>query len=246
MFGETESKYLAGLLDADGCLTYSYNNGYLSLTMCISMSESIDKDGKTAKYLSSKVGQLYTRKREENLAVQNEWTVRKRKDLEKLLPHIIKHMVVKGSQWSLMLETFREYKAVPITREKVLELREEASKCRGPKKPKIHPTWAWAAGYIDGDGWFLCRDRGNYIEKHVGAVAHADHTEGLELLHKAFGGVLKKDNKGYIRWIKNLGNRDIVFAKRFLKKMVNHSKLKKWKIEKILSTYPQRLTEDKS
>lgn len=244
MFGETESKYLAGLLDADGCLTYGYNNGYLSLTMCISMSESIDKDGKMAQYLSSKVGSLYTRKRKEEWSVQNEWVVRKRSDLEKLLPHVIKHMVVKGSQWSLMLETFRNYKGVGITEQDLEALREESSKCRGPLKPKNHPTWAWVAGYIDGDGWYLCRERKYYTERHVGVVAHKDHVEGLKLLHKAFGGVLK-DDRGHVRWIKNLGNRDITFAKRFLKKMVNHSKLKKWKIERLLSTYPQRLSEDK-
>ncbi len=234
MFGEIESKYLAGLLDADGCLHFTDNNGYLALTMSLSMSESIDKDGKFAKYLSSKVGKLYTRKREDSWAVQNEWVVRKRSDLETLLPHIIKHMVVKGAKWQKMLEIFRS-KPSEFSLD---DLRKEVD-ITGPVKPKNHPTWAWAAGYIDGDGWYMKRERPNQIEMQVGVVSQ--QLEGLNLLQKAFGGVVKPD-RGYYRWIKNLGPRDKQFALMFLKKMVNHSHLKKWKIEQLLSTYSQRLS----
>ncbi len=242
MFSETEKKYLAGLLDADGSLSYAFNNGYLSLVMHLSMSESIDREGKYAKYLGSKVGKLLTRKRDDNWAVQNEWVVRKRSDLEHLLPHITKHMVVKGKKWQHMLETFRAYKARPITKEDMFSLRQVADALRGPLRAKKHPTWAWTAGYIDGDGWYLCRQRKTQIERHVGVVSHGEHLEGLELLHKAFGGVLKED-RGHYRWIKNLGPRDKQFAISFLKKMVNHTHLKKWKIEQLLSTYSQRLSD---
>ena len=242
MFSETEKKYLAGLLDADGSLSYSHNNGYLSLVFSISMSESIDRDGKYCKYLSSKVGKLYTRKRDDNWAIQNEWVVRKRNDLERLLPHITKHMVVKGNKWQHMLETFREYKATPISEEEFIRLRDLANNLRGPIKAKKHPTWGWIAGYIDGDGWYLKRERPKQVEQHVGVVSNIENPEGVDLLHKAFGGVLKED-RGHLRWIKNLGPRDKQFTISFLKKMVNHSNLKKWKIEQLLSTYSQRLSD---
>lgn len=241
MFGETESKYLAGLLDADGSLSFVHNNGYLSLMLHLSMSESIDKGGKYAHYLVSKVGKLHTRKRNENWAVQNEWILYARNDHEKTLPHVIKHMVVKGKKWSFMLETLREYKGKKLTKEEFLEFRSFANDLHGPLKSKKHPTWAWTAGYIDGDGWYLKREREHQTEMHVGVVSHPDSPEGLELLHKAFGGVLKMD-RGHLRWIKNLGPRDKQFAKSFLKKMVNHSHLKQWKIEQLLSTYSQRLS----
>jgi hypothetical protein len=241
MFGETESKYLAGLLDADGCLSFVHNNGYLALMLHLSLSESIDRDGKYANYLSSKVGKLHTRKRDDNWATQNEWIIYARNEHEAVLPHVIKHMVVKGKEWQFMLDCFREYKATPISEEAFAELRKAANSIHGPLKPKNHPTWAWVAGYIDGDGWYLKRQRKNSTEMHVGVVSHADSTEGLQLLHKAFGGVLKND-RGHVRWIKNLGPRDKQFTISFLKKMVNHSNLKKWKIEQLLSTYSQRLT----
>lgn len=242
MFSETEKKYLAGLLDADGCLTYSYNNGYLALSMQLSASESIDREGKYLKYLSSKVGRLYTRKRDDNWAVQNEWVIRKRSDLEKFIPHVAKHMVVKGAKWQHMLETFRKYKGLGISKGELETLREEADQHKGSIRFKKHPTWAWTAGYIDGDGWYLKRERGKHVEQHVGVVSHPEHPEGVELLHKAFGGVLKLD-RGHLRWIRNLGSRDKQFTISFLKKMVNHTHLKKWKIEQLLSTHSQRLSD---
>lgn len=242
MFSETEKKYLAGLLDADGSLVYVHNNGYLHLMLHLSMSESIDRNGTYSKYLGSKVGQISTRKRDDNWAIQNEWVVRKRSDLEKLLPHITKHMVVKGAKWQHMLETFRAYKGKVISEGDLVNLRKDASQHKGSIKFKKHPTWAWTAGYIDGDGWYLKRERGKHTEQHVGVVSHPDHPEGVELLHKAFGGVLKND-RGHLRWIKNLGPRDKRFAISFLKKMVNHTHLKKWKIEQLLSTYSQRLSD---
>lgn len=234
MFGEQESKYLAGLLDADGNLCLVNNNGYLHIVLSLSMSESIDRDGKFAKYLSSKVGKLQTRRRKDTWATQNEWVVRKRSDLEKLLPHVIKHMVVKGASWQKMLELYR-------SKPKEFDLEKLRSDClvTGPVKPKNHPSWPWVAGYIDGDGWYLKRKRPRQVEMHVGVVSNT--TEGLELLQKAFGGVIKPD-RGYYRWIKNLGPRDKKFALMFLRKMVNHSRLKKWKIEQLLSTYSQRLS----
>lgn len=239
MFGETESKYLAGLLDADGSLSFVHNNGYLSLMFSCSMSESIDRNGELAKYLSSKVGKLHTRKREDTWAVQNEWVIYSRKEHELFLPHVIKHMVVKGNKWNFMLEKFRELKATKLTESEFNSLRETADSLHGPVKHKNHPTWAWVAGYIDGDGWYLKRVRKN-VEMHVGAVSHPAQQEGLQLLHKAFGGTLKND-RGHIRWIRNLGPRDKKFALDFLSKMVQHSRLKKWKIEQLISTYSQRL-----
>jgi len=240
MFGETESKYLAGLLDADGSLSFVHNHGYLSLMFSISMSESIDREGKYAKYLSSKVGKLHTRQRDDKWATQNEWVVYARGDHELMLPHIIKHMVVKGKKWQFMLDKFREYKAIKVSEEEFLSIRDEANSLTGPVKPKNHPSWAWVAGYIDGDGWYMSRERTRQTERQVGVVSHIDHPSGVNLLHKAFGGVLKED-RGHLRWIKNLGPRDKQFAIHFLKKMSNHSNLKKWKIEQILSTYSQRL-----
>lgn len=242
-WSETEKKYFAGLLDADGYLTIYKNGEYASMALGLELSESIDREGKVIKYLSSQVGNMKTRDRNENWATQNAWTVSKRSDLELVLPHVIKHMVVKGAKWQYLLEKFRKLKGVKVTQEDIENIRQEADSRKGPLKPKNHPTWAWTAGYIDGDGWYLKRERPRQIEMHVGVVSHIDHIEGLQLLKKAFGGVLK-DDRGHKRWIRNLGPRDTAFALHFLRKMVQHSKMKKWKIEQILHTHSQRLSVD--
>lgn len=240
-FTETEIKYLAGLLDADGYACLDFNKGYITFILGLELSESCDRDGRFIKSLSEKVGSLSSRERE-GWSKQNSWTVKKRADVEKLLPRILKHMVIKAKHWNKLLDIFREYKANRISYETWLSLQETLKEREyGPLKLKKHPTWAWACGYIEGDGWFLTRDRGKYVEMHVGVVSHSDAQVGISLLHKAFGGIIKTDNKGYIRWIKNLGVQDHSFVVRFLPKLIQHSQLKKHKMEKILSIHSQRL-----
>lgn len=248
-FKETEIKYLAGLLDADGCLSLKFNNNYLSIKLSLGLSESIDREGKYAKSLAVKAGNLYKRERNKNWAVHNVWEVYKRSELEQLLPRLIKHMVIKAKYWQEILDLYRVMKAVRVSKEeykKILSNVQNLRKNTGPVKAKSHPTWAWVAGYIDGDGWLLNRTRKNHTEMHVGVVSHKDDKVGLELLQKAFGGVLKTDSKGYYRWIRNLGVKDKPFAIKFLKKIHSHSQLKKWKIEQLLANHSQRLNNSTS
>lgn len=243
---ESEIKYLAGLLDADGSLNITHNNGYLGLVLNLELSESCDKDGKYVISLANRVGNLYTRKREENWSQTNTWRVTKRSDLEQLLPRIIKHMVIKGKHWNTLLALFRDKQGIVITKEEYISLQDISDTSRlvsGGLYPKKHPTWAWATGYIEGDGWFLIRNRTKQIEMHVGVVSHSNDRVGIDLLHKAFGGVVKLDNKGYVRWIKNLGPRDKAFVDRTLPKLINHSRLKRHKMEQIVSIHSQRLNE---
>lgn len=246
IINESEIKYLAGLLDADGSLSLTHNNGYLGLVLNLELAESCDRDGTYIKSLANRVGNLYTRKREENWSQTNTWRITKRSDLEQLLPRIIKHMVIKGKHWNNLLNLFREQQGKVITANEFFSFQEfsEASrKISGSLHPKKHPTWAWATGYIEGDGWFLIRDRVKQVEMHVGVVSHPDDRVGIDLLHKAFGGIIKFDNKGYLRWIKNLGPRDKSFVIRTLPKMIYHSRLKRHKMEQIISIHSQRLNE---
>ena len=243
---ESEIKYLAGLLDADGSLNITHNNGYLGLVLNLELAESCDRDGFYIQSLAARVGNIYTRKREENWAQTNTWRVNKRSDLEQLLPRIIKHMVIKGLHWNNLLNLFREKQGDILSSNEYAVLQDFSDKSRkiaGGLHPKKHPTWAWATGYIEGDGWFLIRDRVKQVEMHVGVVSHADDRVGIDLLQKAFGGVVKFDNKGYVRWIKNLGPRDKSFVDRTLPKFIYHSRLKRHKMEQIVAIHSQRLNE---
>lgn len=244
-FTESEIKYLAGLLDADGSLSITHNNGYLGLVLNLELAESCDRDGKYVKSLALKGGNLYTRKREENWAKTNTWRLNKRSELEMFLPRVIKHMVIKAKHWNNLLALFRDYqgKVIHINEYDLLLLQsDESRKISGPLHEKIHPTWAWVTGYLEGDGWFMIRNRPNQVEIQTGAVCQMSDVVGLNLLQKAFGGIVKED-RGHMRWIKNLGPRDSAFAKHFCTKLVQHSRLKTHKIEQILHYHSQRLNE---
>ena len=244
-FTESEIKYLAGLLDADGSLSLTHNNGYLGLVLNLELAESCDRDGKYITSLSLKGGNLYTRKREENWAQTNTWRIVKRSELEMFLPRVIKHMVIKAKHWNTLLTWFREYQGriITINEYDLLSLQSHESRLvSGPLHEKIHPTWAWVTGYLEGGGWFMIRKRPNQVEIQTGAVCQMSDVVALKLLQKAFGGVVKED-RGHMRWLRNLGPKDSAFAKRFCTKLVQHSRLKTHKIEQILYYHSQRLNE---
>jgi hypothetical protein len=94
---ETLVKYLAGLLDADGSLSFSFRKddrkperNYLGLTLSLASSDEVDKSG----FVSSLpeltgMGGIY--RYGANKQFMN-WKVSRRADLEMILPRVSKHM----------------------------------------------------------------------------------------------------------------------------------------------------------
>ena len=262
-FTETDIKYLAGLMDADGSLYFHFTKYKedvynIKLKLVLQQSLSIDHNGKLIEWLSKFGGfaQFIKINNEDhpNWSDANRWTVTHSTELNTLVPRITKHMVIKAKHWQSMLEKLSEIYGRSVSEVEMNELKEFAIQSRknsGPLKPKKHPTWAWVAGYIDGDGCYYMRSRkknwGVSKELLVRVVCENNDIQALELLHKAFKGNLKKntyENTHY--WTRNLGNADINFAIYFLRKMVNHSRLKKHKIETMLHHHLQRLSEQTS
>lgn len=249
IFKETEIKYLAGLLDADGCLGFKFSKSssgktFLYLVLALSAADSVDRQG-YVKSLGERLGKSVRIKYEKDTFSDAwKWNVQSRRDLNLIIPRVIKHMVIKAKHWKRLFDKFNELKGEDIT-DKVQDLKEfsEASrKDSGPLKPKNHPTWAWVAGYIDGDGCYSYKDR----LKRVGVITHKDDLQGIQLLQKAFGGSIyepREDNT--VLWTHGLGMKHHGFAVRFLSKMVQHSRLKKWKIEQLLNFHnqPHRLSD---
>lgn len=260
-FTETDIKYLAGLMDADGSMCFhfrKYKDRYnISIKLVLQQSESIDRDGKFISWLSEFGGfkqHIKLTGKSENWRNANRWTVTSNEQLNMLIPRLTKHMVIKAKHWQDMLDKANSIYGRSVTEEEMMALKEFAKTSRknvGPLKDKKHPTWAWVAGYIDGDGCYYMRNRkknwGIQKELLVRVIAHNDDTCSLSLLHKAFGGRLKKnDYEDTWYWSRNLGNADASFAIMFLRKMVRHSRLKKHKIEMMLHHHLQRLSESAS
>lgn len=262
-FTETDIKYLAGIMDADGSLCFhfrkykedSYN---VSLKLVLQQSLSIDHNGKFIDWVSSFGGfKQFIKIQDEahpNWSDANRWTVTSNVELNMLVPRLTKHMVIKAKHWASMLDKINNIHGKTVSEIEMNELKEFALMSRkdsGPLKPKKHPTWAWVAGYIDGDGCYYMRSRkknwGVAKELLVKVVCEDNDVQALDLLHKAFKGNLRKnDYENTHYWTRNLGNADASFAIHFLRKMVNHSRLKKHKIEMMLHHHLQRLSEQTS
>jgi hypothetical protein len=258
-FTETEIKYLAGILDADGSLFFhfkKYKDRFnVSLKLVLQQSESIDKNGKFIKSLNEKCGFIQTIELDNpNWSNANRLTITSNKELNMLLPRLLKHMVVKARHWDRLFSKYNSIYGKSVTEDEKNKLKEFSLASRkdvGPLKPKNHPTWAWIAGFIDGDGCYYMRTRkkgkGIWKELIVQVVSSDDDKTVLEFLHKNLGGHLKNNSyENTHLWTRNLGIKDRSFAIKFLRKMVRHSKLKKHKIESMLQYHLQRLSESTS
>lgn len=257
-FTETDIKYLSGLMDADGSLFFHFSpykdKWNVSLKLVIQQSLSIDKDGNYISWLNTFGGfkhLINVSKDNPNWSDANRWTVTSNAELNMLIPRLTKHMVIKAKHWQSMLDKYNSIYGKSVTLSQMNELKEFAKTSRqnvGPLKDKKHPTWAWVAGYLDGDGCYYMRHRkknwGMAIELLVRVVAQDSDICSLQLLQKAFNGNLKKNqHEATYYWTRNLGNSDSSFAIHFLRKMLQHSRLKKHKIEQLLHYHLQRLNE---
>ena len=256
---ESLVKYLAGLLDADGSLSFSFkpdtnNPGrcYVGLTLKLSASDAVDKKGfvTTLPALTGMGG--VTRGGAKSQFVN--WIITRRADLEMLLPRLVKHMVIKAQHWQWLLDKWRDMRTLSKTvsdleRETLSTESKESRAARvGPIKPKNHPTWAWLAGYLDGDGWYSYRKHFAKTTGYwqwsmsVGVGAHINDASVLEFLMRSFGGSIQKQSETVRVWRHSLGYQNRSFAERFLPNLAKHARLKRDKIDAILHHHRQRLS----
>ena len=257
---ESLIKYLAGLLDADGSLSFQFRLGrnttdhyYLGLMLALHSSKAVDfhRFMETLPGLTG-MGTFHKEGEQEQFY---KWIVASRADLEMILPRLIKHMVVKAKHWQWMLELWREKRGSLISVEERDALAAQAKESRrtrkGPLKPKNHPTWAWLAGFLDGDGWYTNKLHKNGIYKGkpqqsrhmlVGAVSHREDAHVLDFIMKAHGGSIREhgQTKSCLCWTRSLGKQNRDFALKFLPQLVRHSHLKRHKIEIMIAHHHQQ------
>jgi hypothetical protein len=249
---ESLVKYLAGLLDADGSLSFEAHRGYddrvrISLKLHLVASDEIDREGFVGSLPAlTGLGSI------NRYRTYTQWFVGHRADLEMLLPRVIKHMVIKAQHWQWLLDYWRDYRSQAKGQKSLSEAewqaliaasRESRRTRVGPIKPKNHPTWAWTAGFVDGDGCISFRtSRNNNMRLSISV--HEMDVIALELLHKAFGGTIKQNSaKPHIKvWWRGLGPSHKSFVLNFLPKLVKHSRFKRHKIEQTIHFHRQRLS----
>jgi hypothetical protein len=258
---ETLTKYLSGLFDADGSVSFAFletkkGSGLYrcGLRIEISASSAVDRHNFILG-LPKETGFGGTDKREyPNSHSNNEffrWSVQSSRDVEMIIPRLIKHSCVKARHMQRMLDAWREGRGIALSKERCDELREFSKQSRcdsGPMKPKNHPTWAWLSGYIDGNGTLnLAKYKSKKsVTCKVSLTCHKGDAQVLEFVQEAHGGYIYQhgSNANCMVWKRNLGNADRSFALRFLPELVRHSRLKRHKLEEMISFHhQQRLTE---
>lgn len=245
-YNETLNKYVAGFVDADGTLAFHFNktvDGFFRIGLQFGITQ-IDNRGRGFKLLQDlrdayDVGNI-TDVKDKN---QKYWKVAGKNDLEKFLPHIIKHMVIKGKHFQRMLEKRRELSGVDLTQDQVDELRRFAKESRadtGSTRYKKNASPAWLAGYIDGDGYLRCSGREHWLKIHV----QKSDVCSVELIQRTYGGKIYDTAKENIKEFRlNFGASFYGIATKVLKAIIPHLRLKRHDAEMILYWHKQRLNE---
>ena len=254
---ESLVKYLAGLLDADGSASFNFKRDirypdklYVLLRITLASSDAVDKQGfVTGLPAETGMGGISRYGKSRQFVT---WTVTKQADVEMLLPRLVKHMVIKAQHWQWMLETWRAHRGRVISDEERAVLEASSKESRrtrvGPLRPKNHPTWAWLAGYLDGDGYYSCNLKGRgskCMVMRIGAVAHTlDAPASLEFIQRAFGGAIAAHGQSgqCLVWYRNLGVSERSFALSILPNLAKHSRLKRYKIDQMIHVHQQRLS----
>lgn len=244
---ETDIKYLAGLLDADGSFFYNYTANRAYLTIALDLTTGIDKDMKFTNWLCQKLDvRPNVHKRALNaVGVDSiKIVISKRATIEMLVPRLLKYLVIKGSHLNRLYGKWAEVRGRQLSDDEIRGLKEftiESRKIAEPIKPREWLPKAYVAGFIDGDGcYYMKKSSGNYS---VSTVSHVQDRVVTDLLYKQYGGRIHYQ-EDWIRWVHPLGRTNKSFAIKFLRDMYRHSRLKRHKIEMFLHYHSQRLTEE--
>lgn len=231
-------KYIAGFLDADGSFGIDFvkkNTGFfprfnLSFSQETKkdkvlhlIKESINDDG----YLDSVKGRVNPQSR---LTLQYVKAVM-------LLSRISKHLVIKRQYAEYLLDYYKSMKG-PYTLD---EINVHKKRLKENRKTLVtlmqnHPTRKWLAGYFDGDGCvaYSYRKKTGCIYISVRITTEPAYIISLELIQKAFGGKIYKENKEegiYPVWVLHLPPSK---AKQFFSYFAQHSVVKKEQIYFVL------------
>lgn len=243
---ETDIKYLAGLLDADGSFFLRYTDNRVYLTISLDLSTGIDRDSKYTNWLCNHLGvtPCFSTRELNAKGVQSiKITVSKKSTLEMLVPRLVKYLVIKGSHLKRLFIKWVEVRGIKLNDDEIDKLKQFVIDSRKDVGPVKHKEWlpkAYVAGFIDGDGCYVMKkSSGSY---NVNTVSHVDDRIVADLLFKQYGGRIQYQ-EDWIRWVHPLGRTNKQFAVRFLRDMHRHSRLKTYKIEQFIHYHSQRLNE---
>lgn len=221
---EQLNKFVAGLFDADGYVGFDFCRGKIQLQSGLGLTdkeliESLQRHFKTGTIIETVSENV-------NHSPFYRWVMRS-KDSKKFFNLIGKHMRIKATHFRNLIEIHSELECEVLSDELIGSLKEISKESRKNSRwlrhPK-HPSYAWVAGYLAGDGHFEFKRGTNRNPKEmvvrVSSVCHKDDGYIQHFLCRAFGGsVIQPTNKPHLIWRRSLGKGNTKFATEFLKKL---------------------------
>lgn len=191
-------KYIAGFLDSDGHIGVQLKADARP-QLVISFSQSISQDEVIHRIHEEVGGSLNVRT--PSVKGQDYTTVTfSQRDAKQLLNRMGQFLVVKRHFSQVAYELCERTDILRSEHEKLKAYLAVHRKLESLPLPK-HPTRGWTAGYLDGDGCFSVNRLSPWgsaaMLLHV--AAEAGKTEGLEILHKAYGGRIHPMCDGRVR-----------------------------------------------
>lgn len=230
--GKLSSKYIAGFIDADGCIEIQWKKGIYKPLLQVSASQATLQDEVLHLIQMEHGGRIRVKQikdREYSELVLAGATA------EKLLNRIKNELVIKRHYAHAVLSVIE--KRVPpddlIATKKWLK---EQRRVKSLPIPNFPPR-KWLAGYFDGDGsiWTIYRKSGGHVQVAGGIACSGYDTEGIETIHKAFGGIIKphaQGNNGVQQWLVSLSPSKAIS---FLEYFIKHSVVKRDQLDFILA-----------
>ena len=188
-------KYLAGLIDADGSFGVRYfrrPQGDYRPAMFLQVSQKAARDQVLYMLQDSFGGLVHTKSSRTGYGGgdQSVWEV-PHTEAMKILYRLDKYMVVKRGRAPLMVDYIHNNSRVAEDRLEAHRLQLDVIRKYRHTLPN-YPSRKWMAGYFDGDGCFASRvdKKSGYCYLSMRVTAHRDDSNSIDLLHKAFGGLV--------------------------------------------------------
>jgi len=234
---EVVNKILAGYIDSDGTVSIHRNEGTLRISLTLSQAAVNDPDFEILRAFHKfyGLGTLHFRFSDvEGESSRCDWKL-SIADTIKLFNLLGKHLIVKGTLLRDCIKLYEENKGKKLSDaeyEVICNTRDTLRSSSGPLKRKKHPSWAWLAGYIAGDGHLCCRlnrKRRKYDKKvdkyydmtynELYVVIVSDIRGPLDFLMEHLNGSVYAVKDSYFQWKRSLGKGNLKFSEEFLSKL---------------------------
>ncbi|MCZ4284548.1 LAGLIDADG family homing endonuclease [Marinobacter salarius] len=188
-------KYIAGFLDSDGSIGIAYryigksrDSSQMRTHVMLSFTQLTRRDEVLHRIQEVIGGSLQYN--EERQATCLKLLGKK---AEMALARIQKHLVIKRHYAAVVLDIVGN----------IVDRKETTAFLKAERKRKSlplpnYPSRKWMAGYLDGDGCFGVRVPKNRTSAQITLEASSSDydSEGIELIHKAFGGSISRTGNG--------------------------------------------------